>query len=344
MSVNFYFDGCSYVDGHDRESFALNWTHYMNPIGQDPWLFKNSSLLKEERGPGRRNRYIDESTTAKSNDAIFYGFLTNLEWIKKYRPTIFIQFSHSERYMHMQFTDEEGGWSMSEEKDWFSGYYKNLFDITNIDLSGRQLKGAIEGANNIFMGYWLINVNKTLSYIKAIQQICKDNDLDLNLITTENYNIFKKAASYSEYTKQLFDSIDHTNIFNWPSPDFINYDLDNVSTWLHFLSIWGTVGFPVQWSKAFGKPLADDNKHLSQEGFKLFANQIKEWCYDRSKDLSYQIDKLPLEQKQYMYDYAHWVRNYDFGNTSHWVEEDLHKYFNTKLKFIIDNADYVYES
>jgi len=39
MSINFYFDGCSYVDGHDAESTAVNWTHYIDPIGDE---FKNS--------------------------------------------------------------------------------------------------------------------------------------------------------------------------------------------------------------------------------------------------------------------------------------------------------------
>ena len=55
------------------------------------------------------------------------------------------------------------------------------------------------------------------------------------------------------------------------------------------LIIWGTTGLPLQWAKAMegNNLVAEDKKHLTDDGHKRLGTQILDWTLDRDKDISY---------------------------------------------------------
>ena len=325
MSLKYYFDGCSYTKGHDKESEKIAWPKIINPLSNKEIGHMNKIEYDEVN---RKYPFIDYSCVARSNDAIYICFMAHLNEIIKNKTKVIIYFSHSERSIM--------GYDYSESKHFRTLSSKFKYDKANPNDS---------------IGKWLSGSMKTISYIKSMTHIAEVNNIDLVIITQDHYKWFEFVCNTTESLKDCFDSIDRKYIFNWPAPELINFSLfnsypDNIDE-KEILELWGCTGFALQIAKGLSDNnswVSKDLKHFTAEGHEWLANALIEFFNDRTKNLSYYINELDLGKQRIFYDKNAWVESYFYGNeTSHWIEDHLIKHFETLISDIKKNKNYIYE-
>lgn len=325
--MKFYFDGCSYTAGHDQDSLLYRWPTIINTYSNPDNGYRNS--LEDTGDQFLSYPYIDYSSIARSNDAIFCSFISNFDKIKKNKTKVFLYFSHSERY--------------------FREYKINSYRTTPFKFGYEKVNPGASGGS--FLS-WIGGTIKTLTFIKSITQLCEDNNIELVIVTQDNYRWFEYLSTLDSDVKKLFDSINYKKyIFNWPSPELINYvaltkDPDTVEPIEH-LELWGTTGFALCLSKAFGPGdewVSRDNKHFKREGHIFLGNALKEFMDDNSKNLSYYLDDLNVKDKRFFYDRNIWIEQYFYRRKhNHHIEGSLKQHFRSLLKDIKMNSDFIYE-
>jgi len=325
--MKYYFDGCSYTAGHDKDSSIYRWPTIINPLSNP-----NNGYRNALNGAGDQfltYPYKDYSTVARSNDAIFCSFVSNLKEIKKNKTKVFLYFSHCERY--------------------FQEYEINSFRTTPFKFKYEKANPGDGGG--IFLS-WIGGTIKTLSFIKTIIEICEDNNIELVIVTQDNYRWFEYISTLDSDVKKLFDSINYKKyIFNWPTPELINYTAltknpGEVESIEH-LELWGTTGFALCFAKAFGPGddwVSVDNKHFERDGHIFLGNILKEFMDDNSKNLSFYLDNLNLKDKRFFYDRNIWIEQYFYKRKhNHHIEASLKEHFGSLLKDIKMNSDFIYE-
>tara|TARA_R110000822_G_scaffold209938_3_gene345806 strand:+ start:1013 stop:1960 length:948 start_codon:yes stop_codon:yes gene_type:complete len=309
----YYFDGCSYTAGHDTVSTDRTWISILNPLVEKDGNY-NLSNPNFPTGGRRKYPYYNESVVCKSNQEIYQDWRKNLPALEKLdNVKVVIHWSHSER------TTQD----------------KNQGFITGNNHWTEDLATA-----------WWDGFDKTVSFMKTIEDDCKIRNIEVYFITTEHQQLFELARNYNdEVYSQRLDSLDQDIIFNWPMRKLQNFNLTPV-TRDDLLILWGCTGLPVSWCRVFGEDTADDLKHIDYRSQQRFGAQIKDWIVDRNKDLSYWIDEGAVD-KSYFYDLATWKNNYRSADPeqwvpTHWIERDLNEILiNTVIR---PNADYIYES
>lgn len=326
MSLNYYFDGCSYTKGHDNEIENYTWPKLINPLSNKEEGYMNKI---ESNGIHSKYPFIDYSCVARSNDAMYICFISHLNEIIKNKTKVFIYFSHSERTI--------SSFDYSESK-----HFRTLSSKFNYN------KHNPDPDNNL--GQWISGTMKTLSYIKSITLIAEANNIDLVIVTQDHYKWFEFVSNTTESLKDCFDSINRKYIFNWPAPDLINFSLfDSFPNLKYYeiLELWGCTGFALQIAKGFSDNnlwVSKDLKHFTKEGHEWLAKVLIDFSNDRTKNLSYYINELDLGKQRIFYDRNAWVESYFYGkDVSHWIEEDLIDHFKTLISDIEKNKNYIYE-
>ena len=217
MSLNYYFDGCSYTKGHDNEMLNYTWPELINPLSDPKRCYENKVANDKNF---RKYSYIDYSSVARSNDAMFLCFMSHLNEIIKNKTKVFIYLSHSERSIM--------GYDYSRSKHFRTLSSKFEYDKANPNDS---------------ISKWLSGTMKTISYIKSMTHIAEVNNIDLVIITQDHYKWFEFVCNTTESLKDCFDSIDRKYIFNWPTPELKNFSLfdsfpDNINE-NEILELWG---------------------------------------------------------------------------------------------------------
>lgn len=308
----YYFDGCSYVYGHDVNSVRTPWLDVINPEVTKDGNY-NQTYMPHDRDNAanvyRKKPYYNMSLVAKSNPEIFNDFMSTLpKLIEANNVSVIIQWSHSER--------------TTQDKN------QGFLNLRSTDKFQPDL--------------WWDGVVRTVEYMYKVQELCKKHNLNYSFITTEHPSIFKHVEKYSndKYTEQL-EKIDEKFIFNWPLRNLENFNLD-INTKERALLLWGCTSLHISWCKAFNEEPASDFKHLGDNARRRFGVQVRDWITDRDKDLSYWIDESNNCNNNYFYNLKAWLDNYWDGNASHWVEKQLQGLLlETEIK---PNADYIYES
>jgi len=324
--MKYYFDGCSYTKGHDESSSLVSWPKQINPKA-DP-NYGHVNLLNDDK-IYRLYPFIDYSCTARSNDAMFISFMTHLDEIIANKTKVFIFFSHSER----NFTKID----ISESKN-------------HRPLNSRLHYNKVNPNGDITE--WFSGTIKTLSYIKSITHIAEANDIDLVIVTQDHYRWFEFVSKIDNKLEECFNNINKKYIFNWPMPELKNFNFfnnypDNFN-YNQVLELWGCTGFALQMAKGFSdfnNWVCDDLKHFTEEGHMWLSKALKDFLKDRSKNLSYYVDELDLGKQRIFYDKNAWVESYFYGKkTSHWIEDNLISHFESLIKDIEKNKNYIYES
>lgn len=308
----YYFDGCSYVYGHDRHSIQSPWPDVINPEVKKDGNYNQHYMphdLNNACNIYRKKPYYNKSKVAKSNPEIFNDFMSTLpKLIDANNVSVIIQWSHSER--------------TAQNKN------QGFLNLGSTDKFEPDL--------------WWDGIVNTVSYMYIVQELCKKHNFNYSFITTDHPSTFKLVEKYGndKYIEQL-EKIDEKYIFNWPLRNLENFDLD-INTKEKALLLWGCTSLHVSWCKAFNEELASDLKHMGDNARRRFGVQVRDWITDRDKDLSYWIDESNNCNKNYFYDLKAWLNNYLDGETSHWVEKQLRELLlETEIK---PNADYIYES
>ena len=306
----FYFDGCSYMRGHDDRTNLTQWINTINPLVDKDGNLNKALDHTNSQCHAKKKPFYDFSETAKSNYAIFEDFTKTKDiLIKANNVQVVIMWSHSERKPKDKNQDfiHPDGWTKDKVQEWFSGF------------------------------------KRTVDYMYQVQEFCKEYNIQYNCITTEHPQLFEWAREYNDnkYSEQL-DKIEDKFIFNWPGKRLENYTLD-FKTYEDVITLWGCTSFPLAYCKAFNEDIDKDMKHMGDSARLRFGAHIHDWVKDRSKDLSYCIDEsVKPVNKRYVYDLKPWLESYIKGNCTHWVEKELKQILLTKE--IRPNADFIYES
>ncbi len=323
--MKYYFDGCSYTKGHDQASSKVSWPKQINPKSDPNYGYVNA--LDDDQN-FRLYPFIDNSCTARSNDAIFLSFMSHLDEIIANKTKVFLYFSHSERYFIRL--------NNSENKNIKPLNSRLIYNKANPD--GRDITE------------WISGTMKTISYIKSITHIAEINDIDLVIVTQDHYRWLEFVSKTEQSLEECFNSINTKYIFNWPLPELKNFSLFNNypnTDYKQILELWGCTGFALQMAKGFSdfnEWVSDDLKHFTEKGHAWLAKVLVEFLKDRSKNLSYYIDELDLGKQRIFYDKNAWVESYFYGKeTSHWIEKELISHFNSLIKDIEKNKNYIYE-
>lgn len=325
MSLNYYFDGCSYTKGHDIESVGYAWPFQINPqVGRSEG-FKNPI---DESDEYCKYPYINNACIARSNDAIFTNFIVNLDNIIRNKTKVFLYFSHNERFFN--------GFEISSKKQ-----YRNFPTRMKYEKANPR--------NNIPI--WIAGTMKTIAFIKSITTIAKDHNIDLVIVTQDHYRWFEFVSKLDKSIQDCFNSIDQKYIFNWPLPELKNFSFfntypDDISE-TDQLELWGCTGFALQIAKGFSdfnSWVSKDLKHFTEEGHKWLANALLEFSKDKSKNLAYYINDLDIGKQRLFYDKNAWVESYFYGKEpNHWVENKLIEHFQTLISDIKTNKNFIYE-
>lgn len=325
MSLNYYFDGCSYTKGHDDDSLDYAWPFQINPRSDPDNGFKNQM---DNLHDYCKYSYINNSCIARSNDAIFTSFIANLDKIIKNKTKVFLYFSHSERSFYKYQT--------SSEKEYRTFPTRLDYDKAN-------------PRNNV--PTWVAGTIKTIAYIKSITSLAEAHNIDLAIITQDHYRWFEFVSKVDKSIEDCFNNIDQKYIFNWPAPELKNFNLfksypDAIRENDH-LELWGCTGFALQIAKGlsdFNSWVSEDLKHFNEEGHKWLAKSLIKFLNDRTKNLSYYINQLDLGKQRIFYDKNAWIESYFYGKeTSHWIEAELIEHFQTLINDIKVNKNYIYE-
>lgn len=326
MSLNYYFDGCSYTKGHDDKSSKLAWPKQINPSSDPNNGYTNTV---ENDSSYRLYPHIDYSCIARSNDAIFFSFMTHLDEIIENKTKVFLYFSHSERY----FTQFD---------------YSDAKEHRTLNSKFTYIKANPKDGDT---SAWIAGAMKTVSYIKSITHIAEKNDIDLVIITQDHYRWFEFVCDTAPSLQKTFDTINKKYIFNWPLPELKNFDFfDNYPNNLCYykiLELWGCTGFALQIAKGFSDFnfwVSKDLKHFTEEGHEWLGKALLEFSKDRSKNLLYYIQDLDLGKQRIFYDKNAWVESYFYGKKpNHWIEQDLITHFENLISDIEKNKNYIYE-
>lgn len=324
MSLDYYFDGCSYTKGHCQKSEADAWPKVINPIA-NPNDGHVNQVSRDQIY--RKYSYIDTSCVARSNDAMYTGFITHLDEIIKNKTKVFIYFSHSERSI--------SGYDYSKNKT-----YKSLSSRFNYNKANP--KDNLDA--------WIGGTINTLSYIKSITHIAEANNIDVVIVTQDHYKWFEFVSNMDKFLKECFNSIDHKYIFNWPTPNLKNFSLFNSfpdHSYNEFLELWGCSGFALQIAKGLSNNnlwVSEDLKHFTIEAHKWLAEALIKFSKDKTKNLAYYINELDLGKQRIFYDRNAWIESYFYGKeTSHWIEDTLIEHFQTLINDIKTNKNFIYE-
>lgn len=309
----YYFDGCSYVHGHDQHSIQNPWIDVINPAvykdgNQNKHYYPHD--INNSANTIRKKPYYNRSRTAKSNIEIYEDFITTLpDLIKANNVNVIIQWSHSERTYD------------SKNQDFLNTRYYEVPHDPQV---------------------WWDGVARTVNYMLDVQEKCKENNIAYSFITTEHPDVFKIAKKYNndKYNEQL-EKIDEKHIFNWPLRKLENFDFEFKAK-KELLILWGCTSLPMSWCKVFDEAPANDYKHLDYDARRRFGAQVHDWIADRNKDLSYWIDETNNCNKEYFYNLKAWTEGYWDGYFTHWTEQQLQEILlETEIK---PNAEYIYES
>jgi hypothetical protein len=326
----YHFDGCSYTKGHDlrKETTFTDphlWKHVINPLVHKDGNFNITLPLNQRYGiQPSKYPFQDFSQIAKSNDMIFSDFIANVHNFKDVKKgRVFIYWSHSERT------------GLRLRNDKFKGvdiYEKN------------QQQQVIEQNPSHSFNFWFQQMCKTMDYMYAVQSICENLGIEYYFITQENYNLFKYVSEKYRY-EETFNNINSNHIFNWPTQELVNYpSLDDDFTTKTYFLYWGTLGFALQFARAFGgrEWVSDDKKHMTYDAHLHLGTMLKDWIEDNEKDLSYWVDECTkINNKRFFYDLRPWKDDV-LGSSRHWVEERV---TSSLIEFDIKpNAEYIYES
>lgn len=328
----YHFDGCSYTKGHENESLAnlspgdcFLWKHVINPFVFKDGNFNNQIPLNQRYGiQPSKYPFQDFSTTAKSNDMMFMDFIENVHRFKNVkRGRVIIYWSHSERTGgRVSYSDFKG----------VDAYEKNQ-DVHKTDQFPE-----------LTFNFWMQQICKTMNYMYSVQNICENLGIEYYFITQENYNLFKYAANEFR-CKETLESININRVFNWPTNELVNYpELKHDVSVNEFYLFWGTLGFTLQFARAFGgiEWVSKDQKHMSYDSHLRLGTMLKDWIEDNDKDLSYWLDESgKINNKRFFYDLRAWKEEH-LKESIHWVEE---KVTNALIHYTIKpNAEYIYES
>ena len=329
MSLKFYFDGCSYTKGHDVESQAYAWPLQINA--------ESNPVDGHQNQNGNHHEYcalpfINNSEIARSNDSIFTSFMIYFNKIIKNHTKVILYLSHSERFAN--------GFEIDPEKQY----------------RGLSTKFTYSKANpsdpNVHVPLWVGGTFKTLAIIHNLITLAKKFNMDLTIITQDNYNWFKFISKIDDEVYDLFKSIDYEKyIFNWPSPKLKNFNFvkrhPHYATFEDTIEMWGCTGFALQLAKGLGNKnewVSNDLKHFTEEGHKWLARALLDFSKDPSKNMSYYIDELSLEKQRLFYDRDAWIEQYFYNNdATHWVENKIKNHFKPLLEDIKKNKNFIYE-
>jgi len=324
MSLDYYFDGCSYTNGHCKESVTYAWPKVINPLTNPNDGHVNQVLQDKVY---RKYSYIDHSCVARSNDAMYTCFITHLDEIIKNKTKVFIYFSHSERSI--------AGYDYSINKKYRA-------------LSSRFNYNKANPKDNI--DTWIGGTIKTLSYIKSITHIAEANNIDVVIVTQDHYKWFEFVSNTDKSLNDCFNSIDRKYIFNWPAPNLINFSLFDSfpdHSYNEFLELWGCTGFTLQLAKGLSDNnswVSKDLKHFIEDGHKWLAEALIKFSKDKTKNLAYYINELDLGKQRIFYDRNAWIESYFYGKeTSHWIEDTLIEHFQSLINDIKTNKNFIYE-
>jgi len=324
MSLDYYFDGCSYTNGHCKESVTYAWPKVINPLTNPNDGHVNQVSQDKVY---RKYSYIDHSCVARSNDAMYTCFITHLDEIIKNKTKVFIYFSHSERSI--------AGYDYSINKKYRA-------------LSSRFNYNKANPKDNI--DTWIGGTIKTLSYIKSITHIAEANNIDVVIVTQDHYKWFEFVSNTDKSLNDCFNSIDHKYIFNWPAPNLINFSLFDSfpdHSYNEFLELWGCTGFTLQLAKGLSDNnswVSKDLKHFIEDGHKWLAEALIKFSKDKTKNLAYYINELDLGKQRIFYDRNAWIESYFYGKeTSHWIEDTLIEHFQSLINDIKTNKNFIYE-
>lgn len=307
MSLNYYFDGCSYTKGHDLESVGYAWPVQINH---------------------RKYPYINNACIARSNDAIFTSFIANLDNIIKNKTKVFLYFSHSERSFNsfnIKSNEQYIDFSTRMEYDkanprnnvhvWIAGTIKTLAFLKSIT--------TIAEANNIDL---VIITQDHYRWFEFVSKIDKS--------TLDCFNSIDQKYIFNWPTPELK---------NFSFFDSYPNDISEIDQ----LELWGCTGFALQLAKGFSNFnswVSKDLKHFNLEAHKWLGNALIEFSKDRSKNLLYYINELDLGKQRIFYDKNAWVESYFYGKkTDHWVEQELQQHFKNLIIDIKTNKNFIYE-
>jgi len=265
----------------------------------------------------------DYSQIARSNDAIFETFISNYNNLDS-DSNVFIQWSHAERFAVR----------LHDRPAVFLKYEKN--QLTRNQTPPLDDKDIFNQYNR--------HLNKTMGYMKAVQEMCAAKDINYRCWTVDNMSNFKDASVLHPIIKRTYDSIDRRLIFNW-AEDGSYLETYNTND-APFIVYWATRTFPICFGLAFGGEVDTDQKHLTNTGHKILADQLREWMANPDLDLEYNLTKVSIAQADVFKDLTAWSNMYhplfkDSKESKHWVEKDIMNYLETMAK---KSSNFIYES
>lgn len=327
-NINFYIDGCSYTAGHSSEII--------------PWPTQFYKFELDNTNKARPQGALDLSQVAKSNEHIFFDFISNKDKLDS-NTTVIIFWSHAERYMaYLDRTRPEN----------------ELISIKNLNSStikdGYQyLLGNFTLKDSFLYQLYDMYLAKTLMFMYLVQEECKRRDIKYYFITVDPYYKYESVINYPAFPWAT--QIDKTKVFNWCMPEFEPLNTEPDLSFDRFISEWSITGFVTSWCRAFSREsghnvFARDLKHMNQEGHIIFGTQLKRWMDDININMARIVDKeLSYDAARHFKDMNYAAANLypkeyidslkDKKERLHWVERTTLSYLqNAKLL-----ADFVYE-
>lgn len=302
-----YFDGCSYVHGHNDTTWGQSWAYKLFP----------------------KEKNINLSMTAKCNDNIFFDFVNHYNDLKE-GDRVFIHWSHSERMFiytgiapeelphtldldhHKNMAGESTAWRKNWYRNWFGYIIKtSIYMKAVLDLClAKNIKPVFITTENY---HWFKKATSLSihNHIEELEPYVYNWPLD---DVVEHHPI--RLGHYENNTFSEF-------IFNWCLTNTV------VST---------ALALSLEHNHRF---LSEDHKHLNAEGHILFLGWIKDYIENRDHDLSYQISKLSPRAAKVYRDPLHGADYFKSTcNSEHWIESRV---IDELTEISKKSSEYVYE-